>query len=238
MSYYMKKILNNRIAYFIYFVILAFLDTCTLLPVELGVIKRDYANADALRLDGISALLFILFIMLSAKLYKKIVNTSSLLNRFKHLFPTKMTQIGIIFLGIFGMFFMNIITALLIKLTSSAPTSTNQSAINTVLKSQPDYMWGMILCSVLLAPILEELLYRGILMHLVSPKLSYISVLASGIVFAIMHQGFTLVSFISYCGFGIILALVYKYTHSLSTSIITHAGYNLITYLPIILAFI
>lgn len=86
----------------------------------------------------------------------------------------------------------------------------------------------------ILAPIIEEILMRGYLLSGLS--ISYgriIALLMSSLLFALLH--FNMVQTFSAFICGIVLGLLYLKTDSLFCCILTHTGYNLISYITMIL---
>ena len=84
------------------------------------------------------------------------------------------------------------------------------------------------------APILEEFLMRGFILNGLSVNYGIIvALLISSILFALLHFNIAQIfpSFIC----GIILGLIYLYTGSILSCIFAHMGYNLISYIMIIL---
>ncbi len=86
----------------------------------------------------------------------------------------------------------------------------------------------------ILAPIIEEILMRGYLLNgLAASYGSTIALLVSSFLFALLH--FNMVQTLSAFICGILLGLLYLQTGSIFCCILTHAGYNLISYLTMIL---
>ncbi len=86
----------------------------------------------------------------------------------------------------------------------------------------------------ILAPIIEEILMRGYLLNGLSANYgSIIALLVSSLLFALLH--FNMVQTLSAFTCGIILGLLYLQTGSIFCCILTHAGYNLISYITMIL---
>lgn len=85
-----------------------------------------------------------------------------------------------------------------------------------------------------LAPIIEEILMRGYLLDGLSINYgSIIALLVSSLLFALLH--FNMVQTFSAFVCGIVLGLLYLQTGSIFCCILTHAGYNLISYITTIL---
>lgn len=82
--------------------------------------------------------------------------------------------------------------------------------------------------TVVLAPVTEEILMRGILFRHLKEIFSIgLAYLLSAVVFAILHGN--LLQFIIGCICGIFFAMVYDYTEKLEYSILVHCLYNLLT---------
>lgn len=85
-----------------------------------------------------------------------------------------------------------------------------------------------------LAPIIEEILMRGFLLNGLSLKYGkIIALLLSAALFALLH--FNMVQTLSAFICGIVLGLLYLHTGSILCCILAHMGYNLISYITIIL---
>ncbi|MCH5285800.1 MAG: CPBP family intramembrane metalloprotease [Christensenellaceae bacterium] len=81
---------------------------------------------------------------------------------------------------------------------------------------------------------IEEILMRGYLLQGLSVRYGHlIALLVSSLLFALLH--FNMVQMLSAFVCGIALGLLYLRTGSLFCCILTHAGYNLISYVTMIL---
>ena len=86
----------------------------------------------------------------------------------------------------------------------------------------------------ILAPIIEEILMRDYLLHGLSINYgSIIALLVSSLLFALLH--FNMVQTFSAFACGLVLGLLYLQTGSIFCCILTHTGYNLISYTTTIL---
>ncbi len=86
----------------------------------------------------------------------------------------------------------------------------------------------------ILAPTIEEILMRGYLLDGLSVSYgSIIALLVSSFLFALLH--FNMVQTLSAFICGVILGLLYLKTGSIFCCILIHAGYDLISYLTMIL---
>lgn len=86
----------------------------------------------------------------------------------------------------------------------------------------------------ILAPMIEEILMRGFLLGGLSINYGKVTALmVSAFLFALLH--FNMVQTLSAFICGIVLGLLYLHTGSLFCCILAHIGYNLISYITIIL---
>jgi membrane protease YdiL (CAAX protease family) len=87
--------------------------------------------------------------------------------------------------------------------------------------------------AVILAPVVEELLFRGVLLRALLRRVAPVTaVLASAVIFALVHyvgDPHTLPFLPALTGLGVVLAVVALRSGDLSTSIFIHAGFNLTT---------
>jgi membrane protease YdiL (CAAX protease family) len=86
-------------------------------------------------------------------------------------------------------------------------------------------IYGLIILAVFIAPVVEELIFRGFVFNAL---LRYVNVglaaVVSGMIFGLAHFDAT-AFFPLACG-GVVLALVYYRTGSLTASMLTHGGFN------------
>lgn len=86
----------------------------------------------------------------------------------------------------------------------------------------------------ILAPVMEEILMRGFLLGGLSAKYGGgIALILSALLFALLH--FNMVQTLSALICGLVLGWIYLQTGSLACCILTHAGYNLISSLTVLL---
>lgn len=82
----------------------------------------------------------------------------------------------------------------------------------------------------LIAPIVEELLMRGLILNgLTDMHGVYLALLVSSVLFALLH--FNKVQTVSGFVAGVVLGTLYLYTGSIVVSIIAHSLYNLLSYI-------
>lgn len=108
-------------------------------------------------------------------------------------------------------------------------TSDNQEALNKLMRTSGKQIYAM-LC--LLAPICEELIYRGFFFQVLQLKKGkfekIVGVILSGLLFAFVHDPNFDVFFISYFLMGAVLAGLYAWTENLTVSMTAHALNNII----------
>lgn len=108
-------------------------------------------------------------------------------------------------------------------------TSDNQEALNKLMRTSGKQIYAM-LC--LLAPICEELIYRGFFFQVLQLKKGkfekIVGVILSGLLFAFVHDPNFDVFFISYFLMGAVLAGLYAWTENLTISMTVHALNNII----------
>ncbi len=136
-----------------------------------------------------------------------------------------------------GIFIM-IISSVIINLIG-IPANTNQEANTELLKQMPIIEF---ICAVLLAPIYEELIFRGALKECIKNK--HIYAYLTGIIFGLIHvtssitslsELYMLVYLIPFSSVGIAFAYAYKKTDNIYGTIIIHAIHNLISLIEIII---
>ena len=119
------------------------------------------------------------------------------------------------------------------------PTSENQTIIAQMLAGDKV---GMIISTVLVAPVVEELIFRGLLQKLFFKKMDSVKsvvifVLVSGILFGFIHTFNFSLEIIPYASAGVIFALTYVFTKDVRYGMILHAINNLIGILSLLKIF-
>jgi uncharacterized protein len=127
-----------------------------------------------------------------------------------------------------------VLTFALFPILELDPHAKNQQLL-TDLKSHQDAgtVILFVIGAVILAPIVEELLFRGVLLRSLLRKLPpATAILISAVVFALVHylgDPNTLPFLPALAGLGVVLAVAALRTGDLSTSMFIHAGFNLTT---------
>lgn len=141
-------------------------------------------------------------------------------------FQFRWSYLGIFFLSFILMFlWVNITTRIF-------PSTQNSSAIKEAVANLTgiSYFVTRILYGSLIAPIVEELVFRGLLMTALSKfKKYYIDAIISSALFSLIHvlqYGWVLTDFIVYAGAGLLLCILFRYTHSIYWSMKLHILWN------------
>jgi hypothetical protein len=112
-----------------------------------------------------------------------------------------------------------------------------QEAIDVLANLHDPFQRGLLLvCAIVLAPIVEELVFRaGIFRYLRTRSPRWVALLVPAALFAALHQN--LANFPALMALGVIFALAYERTGRIGTSIVAHALFNLTTTLVILSGF-
>ncbi|AUV74231.1 CPBP family intramembrane metalloprotease (plasmid) [Lactiplantibacillus plantarum subsp. plantarum] len=109
-------------------------------------------------------------------------------------------------------------------------TTTNQQNLTTWLASLHGWrqVW-LISQLVIIAPMLEELLFRGLFCHWFLVQHQVWQALLSAALFASVHEMRLSLSWVLYFGAGLILVVLYQRQQDLKVNIVVHGLYNLIS---------
>ena len=103
------------------------------------------------------------------------------------------------------------------------------------------YFIMRILYGSLIAPIVEEFVFRGLLMTSLSRfKKYYLDVVVSSTLFSLIHilqYGWVLTDFIVYAGAGLLFSMLFRYTHSVYWSMALHILWNTFLIIASLLVF-
>ena len=150
-----------------------------------------------------------------------------------HVFTHNLRNVLITFaLGYFVLLACNYALQLIMQLFGGLPSSPNDEAVDELVKVD---MRRMVAAAVIMAPIVEETLFRGLIFGSLRPKSRFLAYAVSMVLFALCHvwqyavadQSFApLLSAFAYLPVGFVLALCYDRTGSIWTSIFFHMFYN------------
>ena len=174
-------------------------------------------NANAISLFCNIAVIVVLFIVLSVQ--KR--NITDIL----HL---KKVRPSLIFLSFFSGIFLNLTTSGIISLLPDSILKNYSEATSTI--GNGPTIW-FIISAVIVAPIVEELVFRSLIISSLLPGLGHIiSVLVSSLIFGAIHSGPVWIAYAFVL--GSILACVFLRTGSVYSSIALHFGFNLMNLFP------
>lgn len=133
-----------------------------------------------------------------------------------------------------AIFFLSFILIFLwVNITTQIfPSTQNGSAIvkEAANLTGISYFITRILYGGLIAPIVEELVFRGLLMTALAKfKTYYVDVIVSSTLFSLIHvlqYGWVLTDFIVYAGAGLLLCMFFRYTRSVYWSMALHILWN------------
>lgn len=136
-----------------------------------------------------------------------------------------------VILGVIGMYVLAILFSLFV------PTNPeNQQTIEELYVGNPALIGIFV---VLIAPMVEELTFRGIYLNLFfkedTPNSNLLAIVCSAVLFGLMHEPRLSMSLVIYVTLGLGLASVYMKTRDIRCSILTHMIYNGLSYFAMFL---
>ena len=141
-------------------------------------------------------------------------------------FQFRWAYLGVFFLFFILMFVWVNITTLIFPSTQNGSEMMKEAANLTGIS----YFIMRILYGSLIAPIVEELVFRGLLMTALSKfKKYYVDVVVSSALFSLIHvlqYGWVLTDFIVYAGAGLLFGMLFRYTRSVYWPMALHILWN------------
>jgi uncharacterized protein len=206
-----------RYAFYVMTVVLVFLIVYSLYLYYLNIITMPLAEA----LSSAALSLFFPFLVFSYLLAKgknlRMITQELGLTRDK--LTLKNLLIGLI------LFFAIIAFTVALSLFSAATNIPLPTNVSTLLSGTP--LWFLIF-TFLIAPINEEILFRGFLV----PR---VGIILSAIIFAILHLSYLSISeFLAAFVFGLLAGYVFKKRRSLYSTILAHALVNFLTIISLL----
>ncbi|AWL27101.1 CPBP family intramembrane glutamic endopeptidase [Streptococcus suis] len=206
-----------RIIKTVFLVIITFLLTLLIqLPAYMGI--TAFQESVLLKLAvmiGLGLAILALLSVIRRGMVKNQVFSREKLNIFK--------IVGMTALVFTGQTFLN----LLWQYLRLSPSDSN--ALDTANQLNSDNFWVMALSVVLFAPVLEEFLYRGILLEKTAqyfPKHPQMVILFSAILFAFFHTWSFSVAFLGHFITGCYLGYLYMCNRITTDNILAHSLYN------------
>lgn len=150
------------------------------------------------------------------------------------LHPIEWEKLAYVFVGylaiIFGLMFINMARILA---TGHMTVASNQQTLQNTFSQGP---YGIIFVGVLavvVAPIVEELIFRGVVMNYFFKNSGWWwNIALSAVLFGYFHvySAFNFFDFLQYALMGAVLAYIYKKTRQLQYAMLTHALNNAISF--------
>lgn len=130
-------------------------------------------------------------------------------------------------------YFIYYVGAIIINSLFTDTEAINQTAVEGLFDQFP--MWIMFIMIVIIAPIGEELLFRGIVLFSGDRlETTWLRVIISAVLFGLIHMPTNIPSAYSYIGMGFIFAYASKRTQTVEAGIIYHFINNLIAFLALL----
>lgn len=209
--------------YVAYWIALILMDMIALDPLVLGLKSKNLTIMVGSAI--ISFIIMILTIYLTYKLYQRLTSCQK---RFKLHLTHK--QLGIAILTVLGTLVWQVfIIHPLMLVMGHSGISQNEQIIMKIASANHLAFFSIVIFAVILSPILEELLYRGVFIHLFFKHITWLAVLISSLIFALAHTTNSFLGFMTFFGSGIFLAIAYKYGKSIKVSITSHMIFNIIS---------
>ena len=197
----------------------------------IGSLLCIFFVTDFLNSKILVSLLYVLLIGINIFILRKDVK-NSLVNFKKYFREYNSYVLGMYLKSLAIMFILSIS----IRMYTGIESATNQENIVTILDSFPIYT---ILLSVVFAPILEELLFRGLIRKIINDK--WLFIIFSGILFGALHviddfqSYYELLYILVYSSLGCFLAAIYYRTNNLCANIYFHFLQNFISVCALLL---
>jgi membrane protease YdiL (CAAX protease family) len=193
---------------------------CTGLPEDIEKVKAD--NATLMVMLGYITTVVIFTVIFAIK--KPNIFKATSINIIKPRIMVNSALLGVGMLGIFQ--------AIVFVIGKISPKllETQNAHSESILNG---YMWVAVIYTVIVAPICEELVFRGLMLSALKGKApKWAGIIAVATVFGLIHS--FPIGFIYAFSLGVLLGWLYYYTGSLLPCIIVHALFNATNYLSFI----
>lgn len=162
-----------------------------------------------------------------------------IMRQWKDFMNNKLSIIAGCFLGFFLNICANAIGSSIVKLFVDQSSSVNQQQVESLTKSIPAVMFFV---TGFLAPIGEELIFRGVIFTGLRKYNRFLAYVVSAFLFGFIHvmnsvfagNIFEMVQMIPYAFSGLVFAYIYESTDNIWASILTHMTNNIFALLVIL----
>ncbi|WP_268912900.1 CPBP family intramembrane glutamic endopeptidase [Lentilactobacillus sp. SPB1-3] len=190
--------------------------------IPLGVIARTRQIKTATILLGIAYLAIFIVVILIARFFYR---------RYGKVTPKPFTwaDLRLVLIGFVVMLAAEVILGMVNQQVYGVQQTSNNEVIAQLLSSNRLTLVLLMISSVCLSPILEELVFRGFLISSFFDASSRVwPVVVSAVLFAIPHmEDLNIISFLTYASMGAVLAYLYNHTKNIKVSIALHFLNNL-----------
>lgn len=122
------------------------------------------------------------------------------------------------------------IGGIIVDLVFGPGEAVNQEAIESMVGVIP--MWALFIAIVIVAPVVEEWLFRGLVMFRHEKKeATWAATIFSALLFGLIHTPTNISSFYSYVGMGMLFAYAAKHTKSVEAAIVYHLFNNILAFI-------
>lgn len=139
------------------------------------------------------------------------------------------------FAAVYGMGQIANLLTMLVTMLLTSGNDLNES-FNTATDIQPPDMasaWYLLFTLVVIAPVFEEFIFRGVLMDALKPYGNGLAIFVTGILFGIYHGNFSQLFYTT--AIGIALGYIANVTNSIVPTTIVHAMFNAVSGLLLLL---
>jgi len=219
--------IREKVAGWIYLPIHTVLMSLIILPAIAYVLEQNGNTLDTVELNTIYYVIGFAYVLIFMMPYL----------RENFIMKKKAPMLATVFIGYFAVRIMSVVVNVIVLVLTSQVTNPNSEAVSeAVAMSIPT----MVAVACIMGPIVEEVLFRGVLFGSIRTKNRIWAYIVSVVVFAVYHlwgsvlttgDWSVLIFMIQYVPHGIMLAWAYERTGSLWTSIFLHMLINTVSVL-------
>lgn len=210
-----KEMLKAIILFFVLFIL-------SQLPTTVLIFMVNINSRKNLMFNLLEIAFFIVIFILVLSIFLAIAKKYHVIGGEKFLSPNDFTLIALAFVGCIA---VNIIGSAIINATGGL-TTENQRGLNDLFAHIP--MLIGILAVAVGAPIMEEIVFRGVIIKKIFAHLPKLGCLVSILVFGLLHTPTDLGSAVVYFGMGTILSVLYYQKKNIYINISVHVLVNFI----------
>lgn len=139
--------------------------------------------------------------------------------------------LGATLVAIFGTYIMLALVNIIARLFGHSPPAIQHGLLQVIAESnQPAIVWTLIGLAVVAAPIIEEIIFRGLVQTVLVNQLPHVRrwvlILVASVLFAVVHVSIAPLALPGYIVLAVALGYIYERTASLGPPILIHALFN------------